>query len=411
MKKLLPLLILLLFSLYSFAQWTQLTTGTIKNLHKLYCLSADTVIAVGDSGTIIKTVNGGDTWYAIPPVTSKNLNSVFFADKNIGVAVGDSGTILRTVNSGETWIDTILFTPSYFGPLLCKLTDVCFTTSDIGFIIGNDGSNFKTNNSGINWLVDSIQNQLIELKQIYFLNPDTGFLLAYDMPGLMLLSTVDGGISWGGSYGSPGWYFGSLWDGRAICPIFGTGIIVAGYGPATLIAGPTNNWQWGALSQTGDAFNSIFNTDRYIGILTGVGTNGLIAHKLANPNNWEIINSGTTENLNHVTFVNKDTGFIAGNHGIVLKTTSGGYLDVNENRGGEAGIKIKYTPGNKIIEITSLPVEATITLYDCTGKILKQQISKSTSSAQIKISEYKAGVYLLNIISKGNLITNKIIKQ
>ena len=39
---------------------------------------------------------------------------------------------------------------------------------------------------------------------------------------------------------------------------------------------------------------------------------------------WTQLNSGTTEWLQSVYFVNSDTGFALGNVGIILKTTDGG---------------------------------------------------------------------------------------
>lgn len=35
--------------------------------------------------------------------TIQHLSSVFFSDENTGYAVGDSGTILKTINSGGKW--------------------------------------------------------------------------------------------------------------------------------------------------------------------------------------------------------------------------------------------------------------------------------------------------------------------
>jgi len=42
-------------------------------------------------------------WYLQNSGTTKNLYAVHFIDENIGIAVGDSGTILRTTNGGTAW--------------------------------------------------------------------------------------------------------------------------------------------------------------------------------------------------------------------------------------------------------------------------------------------------------------------
>ena len=60
--------------------------------------------AVGQSGTILKTINGGNTWTRLVSGTTATLRGVSFSDATHGVAVGDLGTILRTTNGGTSWV-------------------------------------------------------------------------------------------------------------------------------------------------------------------------------------------------------------------------------------------------------------------------------------------------------------------
>jgi photosystem II stability/assembly factor-like uncharacterized protein len=57
--------------------------------------------AVGASGTILRTTDGGETWARQSSGTSVSLMAVSFADENNGTAVGAEGTILRTSTGGE----------------------------------------------------------------------------------------------------------------------------------------------------------------------------------------------------------------------------------------------------------------------------------------------------------------------
>jgi photosystem II stability/assembly factor-like uncharacterized protein len=69
------------------------TEYSTNNTSRIYC--------VGDQGTIRKTTDSGQTWMIQLSGTSRNLNSVFFyLDDNNGYAVGDGGTILRTTDGG-----------------------------------------------------------------------------------------------------------------------------------------------------------------------------------------------------------------------------------------------------------------------------------------------------------------------
>ena len=65
-------------------------------------LDSQTIIAVGNSGTILKSLDGGATWTPRSSGITGPLWGVCFADANTGPAVGN-GAILRTTDGGDTW--------------------------------------------------------------------------------------------------------------------------------------------------------------------------------------------------------------------------------------------------------------------------------------------------------------------
>src|SRR5262249_7315518 len=71
-------------------------------LSSVAAVDANTFVAVGNTGTVIKSSDGGSTWavqhYA--GGTRADLRGVAFADANTGTAVGTSGTIIRTTDGG-----------------------------------------------------------------------------------------------------------------------------------------------------------------------------------------------------------------------------------------------------------------------------------------------------------------------
>src|SRR5665811_1658454 len=68
--------------------------------------------AVGASGTILATTNGGSIWAAQTSGTTDALRAVTFTDAGHGWAVGDSGTIL-VASDGRTWSARSSGTVSY----------------------------------------------------------------------------------------------------------------------------------------------------------------------------------------------------------------------------------------------------------------------------------------------------------
>jgi hypothetical protein len=58
--------------------------------------------ACGTLGIMFKTMDGGDFWGYHNSGTQRNLNAIHFASERRGFAVGDSGTILFTANGGSS---------------------------------------------------------------------------------------------------------------------------------------------------------------------------------------------------------------------------------------------------------------------------------------------------------------------
>jgi photosystem II stability/assembly factor-like uncharacterized protein len=115
MKKIQCLIIsLLLLQFSTFAQegwfWQNpLPTGN--SLKAVNFVNENVGWAVGDFGTIVKTVNGGEDWVLQKCNLTNDFYGVYFIDSVNGFVVGGhpryssdlSGIILKTSNGGETW--------------------------------------------------------------------------------------------------------------------------------------------------------------------------------------------------------------------------------------------------------------------------------------------------------------------
>ena len=88
------------------AAWTPETTGTTQNLNGA-AVSPNTMVVVGDSGTILTSNDNGSTWTPQTSGTTSNLNRVVWTGTQF-YAVGDTSTLLSSPD-GVTW--TTLTTP------------------------------------------------------------------------------------------------------------------------------------------------------------------------------------------------------------------------------------------------------------------------------------------------------------
>jgi photosystem II stability/assembly factor-like uncharacterized protein len=84
--------------------WSRASTGIsgIGALHGVSAPSANVIYVCGTQGMLFKSTSGGDTWIKSTAPTTRDLRAIYFYDENQGFAVGDSGVILYTSNGGVT---------------------------------------------------------------------------------------------------------------------------------------------------------------------------------------------------------------------------------------------------------------------------------------------------------------------
>jgi hypothetical protein len=85
--------------------WTPVNSTVTANLRSIiYEPTTDTFIIVGDSGTILKSIDGGNTWLAKgeASLSAFDFSSVAFGNGQY-VAVGPSGAIISSLDNGESW--------------------------------------------------------------------------------------------------------------------------------------------------------------------------------------------------------------------------------------------------------------------------------------------------------------------
>jgi photosystem II stability/assembly factor-like uncharacterized protein len=104
--------------------------------------------AVGYSGTIQKTLDGGNSWSKQKSGVSSNLWDVCFIDINNGWISGANNTILKTINGGKSWNN--ISTGNDSGKII---TSIIFIDNKNGWASSNKGEILKTNNGGTTWRV------------------------------------------------------------------------------------------------------------------------------------------------------------------------------------------------------------------------------------------------------------------
>lgn len=121
--------------------WTIYRQRSQVDLRDVAFVDESTGVAVGDG--IVRTQDGGTSW-ATAASTLGTINAVSFANARVGVAVGSTGTILRTDDGGEKWspIDT---------GQEQALTAVRFIDADRAIAVGVQGTVLATTDAGRSW--------------------------------------------------------------------------------------------------------------------------------------------------------------------------------------------------------------------------------------------------------------------
>jgi len=157
-------------------------------------------IAVQNDTTLNFCVKDYGNWTKLDIICPQTLRDIIFIDDQNGWAVGDSGTILHTVDGGDTWQQQAFpfeQLPGYEDNEK-DLYAVEFIDTVTGFI-GSNNSIFKTTDGGKTWNIKYSKNlNPGRFYDIEFLNGEIGFAVGgfWAEGTSILLKTVDGGETW-----------------------------------------------------------------------------------------------------------------------------------------------------------------------------------------------------------------------
>ncbi len=163
--------------------------------------------AVNPSNIFRKTLDGGNTWIdmtaTIPQKARRSICGIAVADSNTIYACGnwfqDTGYIIKSVDGGNTWnlIDMAAYASS--------IIDMHFLNKDVGFAIGKSAKPAErpiilyTTNGGLNWSIKfDASPQKGYCWKIQKLNSLVYYVSVEDLTNVKpkILKSTDGGMTW-----------------------------------------------------------------------------------------------------------------------------------------------------------------------------------------------------------------------
>jgi photosystem II stability/assembly factor-like uncharacterized protein len=265
--------------------WLPETSGTMQDLRAIAFTDGSQGWAVGDGGTILRTVDGGASWSVQTSGTMQSLRAVAFGDGSHGWAVGGGGTILGTVDGGASWtVQTSNVTQGLYG--------VACSGASTAVAVGAGGTIVATSDGGTTWTRQtSTASQ--DLHAVAFADGTHGWAVG---AGGAIAATSDAGAMW-----------------------------------TTQASGSTRN-----LAGV-DFFDPLHGW--------AVGAGGLVLHTTNGGSAWTAQSSNTARDLAGVAFADAHHGGIVGAGGMILTTSDAGIVDTIAPHTTTTGLQAKSTTG------------------------------------------------------------------
>ncbi len=109
-------------------------------------ISGEAIVAVGERGHVLRSVDQGNSWKQITVPTRATLTAVVFHPDGFGFAVGHDATILRTLDGGRSW-QRVYHEPEQERPLL----DTYILSPQHAIAVGAYGFYLESHDGGSNW--------------------------------------------------------------------------------------------------------------------------------------------------------------------------------------------------------------------------------------------------------------------
>ena len=408
MRKLILLIAFISSVSFAKAQFYPAATGVSNIIHSIYCINADTVIAVGEQNSIYKTTNGGSSWdlrYIQNSSSADNFYDVVFIDNDTGFVCGkDStkhGVILKTCDGGQNWLKIVEIpeTTTY------GITKLSFPSHNIGYASyeRNITKILKTIDAGKMW--DSLASVFKgNYNTLQFINDTTGFVSVDSF-----YKTKDGGNTWLNlsPLNPPDVTFRFL--------NLDTGFISDNSGFLSTYTGFNNLINTTLYCTT----QSIFFTNEkigYIALFDSYHACSKIMKTIDCGINWTTLVTFTgIEGYYCVCFANDSVGYIAGTS--IKKTTNGGLIvGIEKNQLSVNAINVFPNPVTDNLQIqTGTNSEgrsemSELKIYDVVGNLVLER-SIANNKVNIGVSVLPNGIYIVKATTKKGVVVKKFVKE
>ncbi|MBS1262072.1 MAG: Ycf48-like protein [Calditrichaeota bacterium] len=317
--------IVLVFALqpaaFSQQTWEAQESETTETLYRVQFLDADAGYVAGNNGTVLKTTDGGGSWTDISVATDHPLRDLSFVDQELGwVVSGDpnaasgSGAVWKTSDGGASW------TQQSLGTTQARL-GVSFVSATHGWACGSSTGNWDiraTSDGGDTWAMQT-GNGFGWLYDIDFVSQANGWAVGvvyWPTNTGFIVRTTNGGGSWNQlALGTIPFLNAIDFAGADI------GMAAGEQGTVRITGDGGDSWTTPSDLPTDAALFDVAVLDGSRAWVCGAG--GVIFASSDGGDTWTADESGTSEPLRGIFFLDETTGWAVGDNGTILATAAG----------------------------------------------------------------------------------------
>ncbi|PKP19827.1 MAG: hypothetical protein CVU06_11070, partial [Bacteroidetes bacterium HGW-Bacteroidetes-22] len=377
--------------------------------------------AVGEMGTILRTIDGGLNWETMNSGTTETLYHVDVLDADKIIVCGSNSTVVRSLDGGTTWsVSTIQGTMGYYVDMYGLAIN---PATGVGYICGMEQNIHKTTDFGLTW-TPIREGYYGALYNVQMFGDDTCAIVGKNSIFTSLIArTFDGGVNWTWRDFYPVDGNGMSWetstrDAHFFNPDSAITVQIEELNATGFIT-CTLDWEnkfWLANEHT-DAYLECLDLKYNYGLAGGADINsgGVIYESPDNGVNWFISETSGKIPAIHDVYVGANTLFAVGDGGVIL--TRDKFVGVGSPDAENTSVILSPNPasGNTVLRFTLMePQKVTVSIIDETGRIVCNPVCSRTFSEgdhqiSIPFNGIRPGTYCVLVTSGNDRIAKKLM--
>lgn len=363
------------------------------SLNRVQSISSDAIWCNGTNYSNWKSSDGGANWIFDNYSKSLKIKFTEFSDNNTGYSIADRGNILKTYNFGSNWnllyeysgeVFSLNFIDNYTGWAFSNDSILMTTNGGAHFIdIANtnsiiravffDGQNgygfngtklYKSTNSGVTW--KQVMNNLI--RDFYFINHLTGWVVSEGDSVSSILRTSDAGLNW---------------IQTSTIPMNVQNIKFLNYNIGYLLS-----------------YDKIYRS-----------TNG--------GESWKYVSFPTSLKIFGFDFIDLNSGWMCGENSLIMKLIDGSVIYINNDSEKVGSIRLSQNYPNPFNSETNISftlskdLYTTLKVYDVKGMeiavIVDKLLNTGRHNVRFRANGLSSGIYFYVLKSGVSIITKKFV--